>query len=144
MLYESDVISSVCEYLELQGYEIIQRLSESERGDDIIAIGGDGHRCFIEAKGETSSVKTSRNYGNAFSTQQIRTHVAMAFYRAVQMKETNPDASQIGIALPDNSGHQQQVEKIMRTLALLSIEVFWVTSDGAVRVVGNWRKNDKA
>lgn len=141
MLSESDVISSVCKHFELQGYEIVQRLAETEQGDDIIAMDGDGNKCFIEAKGETSSKKTSSRYGKAFSSSQIGVHVAKAFYRAVQMKEENPDTSQVGIALPDTPGHQKKVAKIKGTLALLSIEVFWVTSDGSIRTQGNWNNN---
>ena len=71
MLYESDVISSVCKYLEKRDYKINQKLKESEKGDDIIATDCDGIKCFIEAKGETSSKKTTLRYGKGFSPSQV-------------------------------------------------------------------------
>lgn len=138
MLHESDVISSVCAHLERQDYKIIQKLAETERGDDVIAIDGSGRKCFIEAKGETSSKENSARYGRAFSSSQVGVHVAKAFYRAAQMKEENPHDCQVGIALPATSPHRRAIGKIENTLARLAIEVFWVHGDGSVDVQGNW------
>lgn len=136
-MFESDVISCVCEYLEKKGYCINQRLNENQRGDDIIAD-GDGSRCFIEAKGETSSKKGSSRYGRPFNSSQIGVHVAKAFYRAAQMQEENPYLCKVGIALPATSEHRRTVAKISKTLKLLRVEVFWVNADKSVLPEGNW------
>ena len=138
MLFESDVISFVCKYLEKQGYRIDQRLNENERGDDIIAADSHGKKCFIEAKGETSSREGSARYGRPFDARQISTHVAKALYRAVQMQEENTHSCKVGIALPATPEHKRKIAKIAKTLQSLSVEIFWVNSDESVHVEGNW------
>ncbi len=140
MLTESDVIKAVCDFLEGKGYKILQQLKESEKGDDIIAVSADGReRVFIEAKGETSSRKTSAIYGKPFSRGQVRVHVAEAFYRAAQKLENDGvNSISAGIALPDNQDHTEMVGRIKRALEILHIEVFWVSSEGLVEVEGIW------
>ena len=139
MLRESDVVSSVCRYLKERGYKITQELTETEKGDDIVAIAGDGRNCLIEAKGETSSKRESRKYGKAFSSSQVGVHVAKAFYKAVEMSERNSRMCKVGIALPATQEHKKRIEKIAKTLEQLSIEVFWVGRNRSVDVHGNWR-----
>ena len=142
MLYESDVISSVCEYLRQLNYTIIQELTETQKGDDIIAKNSDGTEFFIEAKGETSSMKTSKRYGKAFSSSQVDVHVAKAVYRAIQMKEKDAAGCKVGIALPATPDHKKEIEKIAKMLELLSIVVFWVSGDKSVQVQGNWETHN--
>ncbi len=91
-MYESDVVSAVCEYLRQRNYTRIRGLTETQKGDDIKAVNGDGIECFIEAKGETSSKKTSNRYGKPFSSSQVSVHVAKAVYRAIQMREEHSNA----------------------------------------------------
>ena len=38
MLFESEVISAVCNYLKEYNFEILQQLDENQKGDDIIAL----------------------------------------------------------------------------------------------------------
>ena len=47
------------------GYEIKQRFTETQQGDDIIAV-RDGETLLVEAKGDTSARKGSRRYGKPF------------------------------------------------------------------------------
>ncbi len=142
MLYESDVISSVSQYLRARKYEILQELTETQKGDDIVARDSDGTKCFIEAKGETSSQKTSKRYGKAFSSSQVAVHVSKAVYRAIQMKEENSSNCMVGIALPDTPDHKKVINRITRTLELLSIAVFWVSNDRSVQVQGDWKAHN--
>ena len=141
MLYEWDVIEAVCKFLSSQEYEIIQKLTESQRGDDIIAVSLDGNeKIFIEAKGETSSKKGSTRFGKPFSRTQVRNHVANAFYKAARSLNNNEGQSmRSGIALPKKQDHIDLVKKITKALAILQIEVFWVNSNGLVEVAGNWK-----
>lgn len=141
MLYEWDIIEAVCKFLSSQGYEIVQRLTESQRGDDIIAVSSDGReKIFIEAKGETSSKKGSARFGKSFSRAQVRDHVANAFYKAAQKLHNNEEQSvRSGIALPKKQDHLDMVKGIKLALANLQIEVFWVNSKGLVEVAGNWK-----
>ena len=135
MLYESDVISSVCDYLKKNNFKIIQQLNENQKGDDIIAINDKKQKFYIEAKGETSSKKTTNNFGNEFNGSQIKVHVSQALYRAIKMKEENNSLS--GMAFPETKGHLSLIEPIKQTLKNIGIEVFWVKDDGTVRVENN-------
>jgi tRNA(Leu) C34 or U34 (ribose-2'-O)-methylase TrmL len=89
MLFESDVISSVCNYLKKYNFDILQQLDENQKGDDIIAINNKGQKIYIEAKGETSSKESSNRFGKEFNGSQKKVHVSQALYRAIKMKEEN-------------------------------------------------------
>ena len=130
MLLESDVIAAVSDCLRTEGYEILQQLSETQRGDDIVAARGD-ETMLIEAKGETSSKEGSKKYGRPFSRSQVLDHVAMAFYRAVNMRR---GGVQVGMAFPENAHHKEMVSDIKTAVRELKIFVFWVSKDGLVTV----------
>jgi predicted CopG family antitoxin len=132
MLFESDVITSVCNYLKNNNFEIIQQLNENQQGDDIIAINQQKQKFYIEAKGETSSKESSNRFGKEFNSSQKKVHVSQALYRAIKMKEENNSLS--GIAFPETKGHLALIEPIKQTLQNIGIEVFWVKNDGTVRV----------
>ncbi len=58
LLYESNVNVLVCNLLAVKGYHIVQQLSTTEQGENIIAIRReDNMRLSIEAKGQISSKK---------------------------------------------------------------------------------------
>ena len=128
MLTESNVISAVCDYLRKNGYEIRQQLSETEKGDDIIAVRG-AETLLIEAKGETSSKETSNRYGKLFTRSQVHDHVAMAFYRAAKMRRDNV---RVGMAFPDNQHHRDMVNEICDAIRDLGVGLYWVSADGSV------------
>jgi len=132
MLFESDVISSVCDYLKKNNFEIIQQLNENQKGDDIIAINNKKQKIYIEAKGETSSKEGSNRFGKEFNASQKKVHVSQALYRAIKMKEENNSLS--GIAFPETKGHISLIEPIKKTLQDIGIEVFWVNNNGTIRV----------
>jgi hypothetical protein len=138
MLYESTVINTVCEFLKEQNFVIEQQLSETQKGDDIIAVASDNsYRLYIEAKGETSSKEKSNKFGTPFDKKQVKNHVAVAFFRAVQMmkrRETLP--VYVGIALPKNINHECMISHIEHALKVLNIEVFWVNSDKEIEIAG--------
>jgi hypothetical protein len=132
MLYESDVITSVCNFLKKYNFEILQQLNENQKGDDIIAINNKKQKIYIEAKGETSSKEGSNRFGKEFNGSQKKVHVSQALYRAIKMKEENSSLS--GIAFPETKGHLSLIEPIKQTLREIGIEVFWIKDDGTVRV----------
>jgi predicted CopG family antitoxin len=131
MLFESDVINSVCDFLKKHDFEIIQQLNENQQGDDIIAK-NQNQKFYIEAKGETSSKENSNRFGKEFNASQKKVHVSQALYRAIKMKEKNNSLS--GMAFPETNGHIALIEPIKKTLQEIEIEVFWVNSDRVVRV----------
>lgn len=142
MLTESQVIHHVCTFLEARHFHITQRLTEVQRGYDIIATSPDSHRqIVIEAKGETSSKKHTARYGHAFTANQVYDHVAKAFYCASTYVAKGFLG---GIAVPKNQAHEKHLFAIMDALKLLNVEVFWVSPDGSVSVAGHWSLWHKA
>jgi hypothetical protein len=141
MLTESDVIQSVCDFLEDHNFSIQQHLNEQEKGDDIVAINDRGEHFYIEAKGQTSSKTNSKAFGKEFSDSQKLSHVSRALYRAIKMKDQNN--SDTGIALPETQKHIKLVKDIEETLRLIGIEVFWVQNNNGIRNirVENFSKN---
>jgi hypothetical protein len=136
MLTESQVIHHVCAFLEGHGFVILQRLTETQQGYDIIASRPDLHsKVAIEAKGETSSKSYTKRFGSAFSYSQVYVHVAQAYYCA----STYEAAGFMGaIALPKTSTHVKKTKAIREALAKLNIEVFFVSPDGEVEVWKHW------
>jgi Holliday junction resolvase-like predicted endonuclease len=141
MLLESDVIDAVCSYLESQGYQILQKLSTGQKGDDIIAMkkAAPRHTLFAEAKGGTSSSRKSARYGKPFSSSQIRVHVAEAFYKAAEVlsRDTEDIAVRAAIALPDTKLYRKYAEIIKPVLMELGIAVLWV-DESTVLVRSTW------
>jgi len=134
-LLESDVIDAVCKFLNAHGYTTRQHLSTTEKGDDIIVVmDSPPPEIHIEAKGETSSRKNSKKFGEPFNGSQIRHHVAMAIYKCAEVlsrKDTDIEV-RVGMALPGTSGHRTAVEQIIPALEKLGINVFWVDRSGKV------------
>lgn len=133
LLYENDVIESVCIFLVKNGFEIVSRCTTTETGDDIVAYNKNIDKYFyIEAKGQTSSKEGSARYNKEFNCSQKKTHVGEALYRALVMKDRSKQYS--GIALPQCNEHNILIEAIKPSLKELSIEVFWVKSDKTVLI----------
>src|SRR5574341_2644059 len=103
MLLEFDVVNAVCVELESRGYTIRQKLQTTQRGDDIHAVKQTPtvRELFVEAKGETSSRKTSGRFGRPFDTAQIKTHVAEALFKTALVLSRKHNGTEIraGIAL---------------------------------------------
>lgn len=74
-------------------------------------------------------VDNSSRYGETFTRNQIRSHVAVAFYRAAKMRT---DSVQAGMAFPDNEHHREFVAAIEAAIRGLGIAVFWVGPDCSV------------
>ncbi|MFY2154926.1 hypothetical protein ACOSZF_04435 [Cytobacillus firmus] len=139
MLFEGRVIECVCNYLNEHDFEILQKLSTTEQGDDIIAIKS-GVKLIIEAKGESSSNQNSSRYGQPFTYNQVKTHVGVALYKVSEIltRELNSGNDVVvGIALPGNEHHRKCVGRISGVIKPLNIVLFWVNEDGSVDVEGN-------
>jgi len=142
MLTEDNVVLAVCRKLETEAYTIRQRLNTKQRGEDIIALKGQVYLS-IEAKGSTSSKNNTQRYGYPFSTKQIQSHVARAFYKACIIL-FSPSTHRLegelkaGIALPDTEHHRQAVRAIKPIIMELQIVIFWVKSIDDVEVESIW------
>src|ERR1039458_1630069 len=136
MLTESEVIASVCCFLKKNRFRVTRFLSETEHGIDIQALAPDGKtKVSIEAKGETSSMSHTNRYGRVFSSSQVMDHVAKAVYCAARDVSAGLLA---GVALPKNQRHVDCVQKILRALKKLRIEVFWVLPHKKVEIEHIW------
>jgi hypothetical protein len=140
MLLERDVVKAVSGKLRSRGY-ITHELDTPRHGDDIIAERmAITRKLYIEAKGATSSRKSSKRFGKPFNKAQVRTHVAMAFYKAAEALSRKDENIEVraGIALPDNSDHRDAVQKIISILHRLDIAIFWVRENGRVYIDSTW------
>lgn len=140
LLFEDQVVDSVRNYLKDLGFKEETYSHAIQKGDDLVYKSENGdERIYVEAKGATSSREGSNRYGEPFSKSQVKTHVAMALYRAILMKENRYGKKvSVGIALPKNDVHEKIVAGIKETLSELCIELFWVSIDNSVEVEGHW------
>ncbi len=128
---ENGVVEAVACELQRKGYTIVSTCSTIQAGVDIVALDTSKKRWLVEAKGETSSQKRSKKFGNPFDDSQISVHVARAFYQAAKLRAKNP-ADGIIIALPNEERHRRRIGAIAQPLKKLEIDVVLVSRDGAV------------
>jgi len=124
MLFEDTVIEAVIEYLDKDGYRIIQRSTASQQGYDLVAK-KEGKRLYVEAKGQTSSKPGTKRYGKEFNSGQKFDHVAKAVLKAMQAL-TEDKGSESGIALPSDPGHVRLVNSVLPSLKEIGLRVFLV------------------
>jgi hypothetical protein len=88
----------------------------------------------VEAKGGTSSKAESNRYGREFSSSQVFTHVAKAFFTAAKLFSQNqPSKTLVAIAFPDTPRHRSQVQAASAAFARLGITVWLVEDSGQVK-----------
>lgn len=127
MITENDVVDTVISELERLEFEIISSCHTDTKGIDIIAK-KDNRKILIEAKGGTTSIQ-SGNEGRPFTRNQVRSHVSVAIFKILQLKEENRDAL-LGIALPYERHHYEFIESIKTSLKELGIIIFWCNKEG--------------
>jgi hypothetical protein len=132
MQTENDVIDAVCKYLVANNYSIIQQLTTVQTGVDIVAIAESGTKCFLEAKGSTSSKPSSSKYGKEFNKSQVKTHIGVALVAAFKVKNEFPNSESI-IALPANLSHVALIESMKTPIVCSGIQVMFVSDNGAIR-----------
>lgn len=135
MLLEDNVVDAVADLLRQHGWTIESVAHAHERGDDIVAAKG-GVRLLVEAKGEGSSKIGSRRYGQPFTGNQVGSHVGVAVVRALRWASLG--VVRPALAFPDNPHHRGQIDPIAPALERVGVGVFWVTSDGRVRLASPW------
>lgn len=133
LLDENDVINYLIEYLEGQGYYIIDSCNTSKQGYDIV-MEKDGRELYIEAKGDTSSKEKTNRYSKPFALSQKKHHVAMAIFKTLQTK-TKKENCDIAIALPSDDVHKKLINSVHKQLEKLDITVFFVTNSEHVKKI---------
>lgn len=133
---ENTVVDDVATFLRTKGFRIERTCSTNDRGTDLVAIfPPTGQRLFIEAKGGTSSKARSRRFGRPFTSGQAKSHVAVALYYILRLRQRVLAAgNRVGLAFPDNENHRKLIAAIEGTLQGLDISVFFVDADHKVRV----------
>lgn len=132
MLTENDVSDAVRKYLVANNYWITQQLTTNQTGVDIVAVAENGTKCFVEAKGATSSKPTSNKYGKEFDKSQVKTHVGVALVAAFKVKNEFPNSESI-IALPDNLNHVALIESMKASILASGIQVWFIADSGTIR-----------
>lgn len=122
MITENEVVNMVISKLKQLDFEIISSCDTNTRGIDIIAE-KDNKRILIEAKGGTTS-KESAKEGKPFDRNQAKTHISVAIFKLLQLKEENKNAL-LGIALPYERHHYEFVNSIITSIKELEIIIFW-------------------
>jgi len=137
VLTENDVVQAVAGHLEDEGYRIVRALSTNQRGIDIVAEHpATKKQLLVEAKGGTSSKEGTANYGNPFTSNQVKTHVSVAFYYAAMLRQKHSTSgAEIALAFPDDKAHRTLIEGISSALNVLGVFVFFVDSSRRVTVL---------
>src|SRR5260370_18943061 len=100
MLEEMEVVQAVSLYLNSHGFPVKKTVTYTrETGNDILAVAADGTEMIVEAKGQTSSDKTTKKYGMEFSRSQKEDHLGRALLESCQNISKGRFA---GIRLPAN------------------------------------------
>jgi len=133
MLTENDVVEAVSSFLTKNGYSIDKALNTRQQGIDIEATAPSGLKCFVEAKGATSSKRESSRYGKEFDNNQVKTHVGVALLKSFQTLHKYK-SSEVVIALPNNKAHRSLVESIYSPIKASGIRIFLVNQDGTVDI----------
>jgi hypothetical protein len=99
----------------------------------------------IEAKGETSSRRSAR-YGQPFSRNQCKHHLAVALYTTMRLNKSDEivPTTRVAIALPKVAPNIEFVAEIRESLDLLGIGVFWVSASRSVDLKSPWRLTIRA
>jgi len=131
VLTENDVVKYVCEYLQDNDYRIEQKLTTSQTGVDIIAQNQNGQKIYIEAKGATSSKKSSSRFGKEFNTSQVKSHIGVALVATFKLKQQFQNA-EVVIALPGNDTHKNLISSMREPLLKSGVSIFFVHENGTL------------
>lgn len=134
LLDENDVVSAVRADLERHGWRIVSFCTTAQTGVDIEAT-KESRTLLIEAKGITSSVTTSKRYGQIQTGTQIFIQIAAALLKTVELRQEHDGAS-VAMAIPDHPVMRKRIAKIDKMLDLLSIGIIWVGDDETVTYDG--------
>lgn len=135
MITENEVIESVAKHLIEDGWTIIQKLTTSQKGVDLIAS-KENKTLYIEAKGGTSSLASSSRYGKAFNGNQAKSHIGSALWKIGQMMTEEPNG-EFALALPNEKTHRLLINDIKAMLLKLNLKIFWVELNDRIEIEQN-------
>lgn len=123
---ENAVVEAICKHLTNTGYAVLQRLSTTSQGIDIIAKHPNKPgRLLIEAKGGTSSRVGSPRYGKPYDENQVFDRVGKGFYTAGCLYgQHGANGDEVAVAFPDLPLFRKYISPVKPALVKLGITVF--------------------
>ena len=127
LLTENDVCDAVACWLKERRIQMVEPPRRTnQQGIDIVAKGPD-EDWLVEAKGETSSKPGTARYEKGFDNNQLRIHVARAFYATAKLRcQHQCPNTRVAMALPDTGASRDAVRLIETALSKLDICILWV------------------
>jgi hypothetical protein len=132
LLTETQIVLLLQRHLENKKHVCVCKTGY-QHGFDIEARNGN-QVILIEAKGAKANKHEKKSNSKIFSRNQVKTHLAVAVLKAINMKRENINAT-VGIAHPDTDRIREFVDPIIPFLKKLSIKHYWVSANGNVSVV---------
>ena len=123
---ENAVVAAICTHLTNAGYAILQRLSTTGQGIDMIAKHPNkSGRLLVEAKGGTSSRVGSARYGKPYDDNQVFDRVGKGFYTAGCLYSRHrANGDEVALAFPDLPLFRKYIGLVKPALVDLGITVF--------------------
>lgn len=132
MISENEVIETVAKHLKEDGWTIIQKLTTSQKGIDLIAS-KENRTLYVEAKGGTSSLKSSSRYGKPFDGNQAKSHIGAALWKIGQTMTERPDG-EFALALPNETTHRLLINEVKSMLLKLNLKIYWVDLNNKIEI----------
>jgi len=130
LLTENATIDFLVSYLEVNGWEIIDKKYGNSHGYDIEAIRYD-ETLIVEVKGAMANEGSKIKKRPFFDSGQIKTHLGKAIVKVLEVRNERPEAI-IAIAHPYTPSIVKIVTPLLPYLVVLGIEHFWVKENGEV------------
>lgn len=127
-LTENEVVTSLGDYLEKNGWEVISKSLGFERGYDLQATKA-GKMLAVEAKGACANKEAHNKVRAYFDGGQIKTHFGKALLKVLDIKTVHPDWL-VAIAQPDDVLVRKHTEQFLPYLKQIGIIHFWVSVNG--------------
>ncbi len=134
LMNENDVVQAVSEYLIQQGFKV-KSATTQQTGIDIQGIKSN-EQWIIEAKGETSSEKSSKRYGKIMTKSQHYSQVSTCMFKIMQelKKSSSNKKTNLGMAFPKNKIFLELVDSIYPSIKKVGIKVLWVNKDSTIEI----------
>lgn len=126
---ENAVVRATCDYLTLEGYEILEQRTTVEKGIDIVAKNLlTGVTAFVEAKGNTSSRKGSPRSGKDFDSSQVLNRSAKGVFTCLQLRAQNSDRAshKIILAVPNSELFNYYLNPLKDSLEKAGVEILFI------------------
>ena len=130
-LTENQVIDYLCEWLQKNGWSILDKNKGHSRGIDVKAQ-KDDDTLIVEAKGARGNPKSPVTTRAQFDSGQVKFHLGEAIVKVLEQKHQNPNAI-VAIAQPDDPYIKNCLRNAIPEVVKCGIKLFWVKSASEVK-----------